>query len=252
MSKGKKMEAVTLQLPTHQRYQENLDALIALVEYHKEKALIVAPEVCLTGFDYERMDTVAKFSILALKSLKKMVDKQVLVLTLILKEKEAFVNQAVVIHRHKIVYRQNKAKLFTLGEEQKYFRAGPVRAVKPFEIEGVKYALLVCFELRFKELWKRVEGADVVIIPARWGLPRKGHLEALSRALAVMNQCYVIVSDSSDADMAQSSAIISPDGQVVQDDTAISVSGTIDFDEIRKMRRYIMMQQGATLARNEE
>ena len=96
MSKGKKMEAVTLQLPTHQRYQENLDALIALVEYHKEKALIVAPEVCLTGFDYERMDTVAKFSILALKSLKKMVDKQVLVLTLILKEKEAFVNQAVV------------------------------------------------------------------------------------------------------------------------------------------------------------
>jgi len=251
MSKGKRMEVVTLQLPTHQRYQENLDALIALVEYHKLKELIVAPEVCLTGFDYERMDTVAKFSILALKSLKKVVDKQVLVLTLILKEKEAFVNQAVVIHRHKIIYRQNKAKLFTLGEEQKYFRAGPIRAVKPFEIEGVKYALLVCFELRFKELWKRVEGADVVIIPARWGLLRKGHLEALSRALAVMNQCYVVVSDSSDADMAQSSAIISPNGEVIQDDTAISISGTIDFDEIKKMRRYIMVQQGATLARSE-
>jgi predicted amidohydrolase len=58
-----------------------------------------------------------------------------------------------------------------------------------------------------------------------------------------MNQCYVIVSDSSDADMAKSSAIISPDGQVIQDDNALSVSGTIDFDEIRKMRRYIMMQQ---------
>jgi predicted amidohydrolase len=237
------MEAVTLQLQTHQRYQENLDALIALVAYHKDKALIVAPEVCLTGFDYERMETVAKFSILALKSLKKLIDDQVLVLTLILKEKEAFVNQAVVIHRHKVIYRQNKVKLFTLGEEQHYFRAGPVRAIKPFEIAGVKYAVLVCFELRFKELWRRVEGVDVVIIPARWGLPRKGHLEALSRALAVMNQCYVIVSDSSDADMAKSSAIISPDGQVIQDDNALSVSGTIDFDEIRKMRRYIMMQQ---------
>lgn len=243
MIKGKKMEAVTLQLPTHQRYQENLDALTSLVEYHKEKALIVVPEVCLTGFDYERMDTVAKFSILALKSLKKIVDKQILVLTLILKERDTFVNQAVVIHKHKIVYRQNKAKLFTLGEEQKYFRAGPVRAIKPFEVAGVKYALLLCFELRFKELWKRVEGADVVIIPARWGLQRKGHLEALSRALAVMNQCYVIVSDSSDADMAKSSAIISPDGEVIQEDSALAVSGTIDFDEIRKMRRYINMQQ---------
>ena len=252
MRKGTKMEAVTLQLPTHQRYQENLDALIALVEYHREKDLIVAPEVCLTGFDYERMDTVAKFSVLALKSLKKLIDRQVLVLTLILKEKESFVNQAVVIHRHKVIYRQNKAKLFTLGEEQKYFRAGPVRAIKPFEIEGVKYAILVCFELRFKELWKRVEGADVVIIPARWGLPRKGHLEVLSRALAVMNQCYVIVSDSSDADMAKSSAIISPDGEVIQEDSALAVSGTIDLREIIKMRRYITMQQGATLERNEE
>lgn len=242
MSKGKKMEVVTLQLPTHRRYQENLDALITLVEYHKEKDLIVAPEVCLTGFDYERMDTVAKFSILALKSLKKIIDDQVLVLTLILKEKEHFVNQAVVIHKHKIAHRQNKVKLFTLGEEQKYFRSGPVRAVKPFEIEGVKYAILICFELRFKELWKRVEGVDVILIPSRWGLPRKSHLEVLSRALAVMNQCYVIVSNSSDADMSKSSSIISPDGTVIQEDASLSVSGTIDLQEIKKMQRYIVMK----------
>lgn len=242
MRRRQKMEVVTLQLPTHQRYQENLEALISLVEFHKEKDLILAPEVCLTGFDYAHMDTVAKFSILALKSLKKLVGEQTVVLTLILKEKEQFVNQAVVIHRHKVIHKQNKAKLFTLGEEQKHFKAGLPRSVKPFEIEGVKYAVLICFELRFKELWKRVEGVDVILIPARWGLPRKAHLEALSRALAVMNQCYVIVSNSSDADMAKSSSIISPDGSVIQDDTALAVSGEIDFQEIKKMRRYIDMQ----------
>ncbi|MDM5272561.1 carbon-nitrogen hydrolase family protein [Sulfurovum sp. zt1-1] len=243
MSMGKqKMEVVTLQLPTHQRYHENLDALITLVEYHKDKDLIVAPEVCLTGFDYAHMDTVAKFSILALKSLKKIIDNQIMVLTLVLKEKDQFVNQAVVIHKHKVIYRQNKVKLFTLGEEQKYFKAGPSRAIKPFEIDGVKYALLICFELRFKELWKRVEGVDVIIIPARWGLPRKAHLEVLSRALAVMNQCYVIVSNSSDGDMAKSSSIISPNGEVIQEDTSLSVTGMIDFQEIKKMRRYINMQ----------
>ena len=109
------------------------------------------------------------------------------------------------------------------------------------EIEGVKYALLICFELRFKELWKLVEGADVVLIPSRWGKLRKMHLEVLSRALAVMNQCYVIVSNSSDEDMASSASIISPAGHVTMDDKQEAVEGTIDFREIKKMRRYIVM-----------
>lgn len=237
------MDVVTLQLPTLQRYQENLDALVTLVEYHKDKSLIIAPEVCLTGFDYAHMETVAKFSVLALKSLKKLIGEQVLVLTLIMKEKDRFVNQAVVIHKHKVIHKQNKVKLFTLGEEEKYFKAGSPRGIKPFEIDGVKFAILICFELRFKDLWKKVEGVDVVIIPARWGGLRKHHLETLSRALAVMNQCYVIVSDSSDADMARSSAIISPDAEVIQDDESLSVSGKIDFAVIKKMRRYINMNQ---------
>lgn len=237
------MNVVSLQLPTHQRYQENLDALIALIEYHKDKSLIIAPEVCLTGFDYDHMETVAKFSVLALKSLKKLINEQVLVLTLILKEKEHFVNQAVVIHKHKVIHKQNKVKLFTLGDEEKHFKAGSPRGIKTFEVDGIKYAILICFELRFKELWKKVEGVDVVIIPARWGGLRKHHLETLSRALAVMNQCYVIVSDSSDEDMARSSAIISPDAEVIQDDESLAVSGKIDLSQIKKMRRYINMTQ---------
>jgi predicted amidohydrolase len=56
-----------------------------------------------------------------------------------------------------------------------------------------------------------------------------------------MNQCFVIVSNSSDADMASSSAIISPAGSVSQDDTKNVISATIDLDEIKKMRRYIVM-----------
>jgi len=105
----------------------------------------------------------------------------------------------------------------------------------------VKYALLICFELRFKELWKQIEGADVVFVPARWGKPRRQHLEILSRALAVMNQCYVVVSNSSDPDMAGASAIISPNGDAIMDDNAEAIEGSIDFREIKKIRRYIVM-----------
>ncbi len=86
-----------------------------------------------------------------------------------------------------------------------------------------------------------MEGADIVLVPARWGLPRKKHLEILSQALAVMNQCYVLLSNSSDADMASSSAIISPQGDVIRDDSKENLEGVVDFREIKKMRRYIVM-----------
>jgi predicted amidohydrolase len=90
-------------------------------------------------------------------------------------------------------------------------------------------------------LWKQIEGVDIILIPARWGLPRKGHLEILSKALAVMNQAYVILSNSSDADMASSSAIISPQGEAVMDDSKLALSGRVDFREIKKIRRYIVI-----------
>jgi len=241
LNKPKTLEAVTLQLPTHLRYQENLDILLAYLKTYQNKHIIVFPEVFLTGLDYAHMTTAAKFSANALKSLKKETNEQVVVLTLILEDGDDFVNQAVVIHKHKIVHRQEKTKLFKLGDEDLYFKAGKKKKIKPFVLEGVSYALLICFELRFKELWKQIEGVDVVLIPARWGKPRKKHLEVLSEALAVMNQCYVILSNASDTDMASSSTIISPAGNTLRDDKLKAIEGTIDFREIKKIRRYIAM-----------
>ena len=241
LGKPKTLEAVALQLPTHKRYQENLDTLLEYLTEYQDKHIVVAPEVFLTAFDYEHMITAAKFSASALKQLKKEVNEQILVLTLILEDGDEFVNQAVVIHKHKVIHRQNKVKLFKLGDEDLYFSAGKKKKVKPFILEGVKYALLICFELRFKELWAQVEGADVILVPSRWGKARKTHLEILSQALAVMNQCYVLVSNSADANMASSSAVISPLGSMTKNDTLDTIEATIDFREIKKMRRYIVM-----------
>ncbi len=235
------MAALSLQLPSEKRYQTNLEKLLEMIRSHSESRLIVAPEVFLTAYDYEHLATAAKFSAKALKILKQEIDEQILVLTLLLEEDEHFYNQAVVIHKHKVVHRQEKVKLFKLGDEDLYLSPGKKKRIKPFEIDGVTYAILICFELRFKELWKQIEGADVVCVPARWGKPRKHHLEILSQALAVMNQCYVIVSNSSNSDMASSSAIISPNGDVVADDSKEAIEGVVDFREIKKIRRYIVM-----------
>jgi len=236
-----KIPATILQLKTKKRYSKNLDFLLDYINNNPQQKLIVAPEVYLSAYDYEHIDTVAKFGQKAIKELKKIINDQIVVLTLILKSGEEFVNSAVVIHKHKVVYMQDKYKLFKLGDEHRYLKAGKPKKIKPFEIDGIKYAILICFELRFKDLWKQIEGADIVIVPARWGKPRKLHLEILSRALAVMNQCFVLLANSKDKDMASSSAIISPTGEYIQDDNKKIITSDIKLSEVKKMRRYIVM-----------
>jgi predicted amidohydrolase len=102
--------------------------------------------------------------------------------------------------------------------------------------------LIICFELRFKELWRKIEGVDLILIPAMWGKPRKRHLEVLSQALATMNQSFVLLCNSANDDMAKSSAVISPWGDVIMDDEATLIEATIDLKEVKKVRRLIPMK----------
>ena len=238
--KNKTLLVASLQLKTEKSYEKNLEKLLAIIE-NTEAQLIVAPELCLTDFDYEHFERVADFYETALSQLLEVISNQILVLTMTKKEGNNFFNQALVIHNHQVVYRQNKYRLFTLGDETHYFKAGVQDDIVKFSINGIVYGILICFELRFKELWKQLEGTDVVLIPARWGKPRKNHLEVLSQALAIMNQTFVVVSNSADEDMASSSAIISPWGDRYMDDTLECLEWKLDFKEIKKTRRLINM-----------
>ena len=230
-----------LQLETSNVYQKNLDALVEHIKTHQDKELIVAPEVYLTGYDYDNFEEAISFYDTAIKRLLPLVSTQIVVFTIVKREGDKIVNQAVVLHDHKVVYTQNKYKLFRLGDEHRYFEAGEEKAIEHFSINGVNFALIICFELRFKELWKRLEGVDMVIIPAMWGEARKKHLEVLSEALAIMNQSFVVVCNSANEDMAKSSAIISPWGDAIRDDDAEIIEEMIDLKLVKKYRRLIPM-----------
>lgn len=238
----KKIKAVALQLPNIPKYERNLQMLLKHIDALDDSDLIVAPEVCLTDYDYENIDEAVVFSQKAEELLKERIGRQILVLTVLSRHEGRYTNDAIVIHDHKIVHRQSKHKLFLLGEEDKHLEAGKQEGIKLFEIDGIKYGLLICFEVRFKELWRQLEGADVILMPSQWGLPRKKHLEVLSQALAIMNQCFVVVANSSKETMASSSAIYSPSGGVAMDDMLEVIRGEIDFHLIKKMRRHIIMR----------
>lgn len=238
--KNKTISIATLQFKTKTKYRDNLEELLQFIETSTAK-LIIAPELCLTNFDYEHFEEVAEFYYIALDKLLKVISDKILVLTMTKKENQEFFNQAIVIHNNKILHRQNKYRLFTLGEETKYFKAGLKDDIVKFNINGISYGILICFELRFKELWRELEGTDIILIPARWGKSRKRHLEILSQALAIMNQTFVVVSNSADDDMASSSAIISPWGEIYIDDSLEYLQKNIVLKEIKKTRRVINM-----------
>jgi deaminated glutathione amidase len=57
----------------------------------------------------------------------------------------------------------------------------------------LKVGLTVCYDLRFPELYRRLAGADLVVVPSAFtATTGKAHWETLLRARAIENLCYVL------------------------------------------------------------
>jgi predicted amidohydrolase len=228
-----------LKIKTSNNFEKNLKKLVKQIHNCPDNSFILAPELYLTGYAYDRMDDAVTISSKAIEILKELSLQKTISLTLTTKKKKQYFNTLHIFHKGEIVHTQSKAKLFVLNDERVFFTAGDEKDIKIIDIDGLKVATLICFELRYIELWKKVQGADVILVPAMWGLRRKQNFEILTRALAVANQCFVIASDSANDDMAKSSAIISPFGDVTKDDDKKLILCDANFKEIKKMRRYL-------------
>jgi len=230
---------ITLQLKTSINFNKNLSKLIKKIEKSPTDSFILAPELFLTGYSYDRLEEASLLTKKAINILKFLSHKKVISITMTTKKDENFYNTLHIFHNGMIVHTQSKAKLFVLDDERKYFTKGDEKDIKIITINGIKIASLICFELRFVDLIKKVQGADIILIPAMWGKLRKDNFKTLTKALAITNQCYVMASNSTNSNMAKASAIISPFGKVVKDDTKTIIQVEYDKKEIKKMRRYL-------------
>ncbi len=233
------MNLISLQLKTTDNFEENLQNLVLHIQNTPSDSLIVAPELCLTGYSYSNMENAIQITNKAIPLLKELSQHKIISLTMTTKDNEKFYNTAFIFANGDIVHTQSKYKLFSLGDEEKYFTNGNLKDIKIIEIDGLKIAILICFELRFTELWMKLQGADIILVPAMWGKIRKEHFETLTKALAIINQCYVIASDSANDDMAKGSGIITPFGEELRDDNSESITQKFDRTLITKMRRYL-------------
>ena len=234
---SKKLYALQVKIGTD--FELNLKKVLALLEQCQEDSIICTPEVVFSGFAYQHMEEASEFSKIATQTLLEASKHHTLITTMIEKNHQQFFNNLKVFHKGEIIHKQAKHKLFALGDEQLHFSAGAEDEIVPFYVDSLKCAALNCFELRFIDLWKRVQGADIIFIPAQWGKQRKDQFETLCKALAIANQSFVVASDGANDTMAKGSAVITPYGVVYKNDKKEIISAQVDLHETSKMRKYI-------------
>ena len=85
----------------------------------------------------------------------------------------------------------DKAHLYAHGGEDRFFTPGRERTV--VEYLGVKFRLLICYDLRFP-VWARQDKEnlyDILLVCANWPEVRIAYWDALIAARATENQCYI-------------------------------------------------------------
>lgn len=84
----------------------------------------------------------------------------------------------------------DKIHLFSpMGEDRIYT---PGDQLCRFTLDGVSCGVLLCYDLRFPELSRKLclEGADILFLPSQWPSARIGQLRTLAAARAIENQVF--------------------------------------------------------------
>lgn len=203
------------------------------------KSIIVAPEVCLSGFDYDNYESTLDIAHIATEALGEASKEKIIITTMLERSGNEIYNFAKIFHNGEVVYQRAKAKLFRFGDEHKFMSEGSDEDIRIVEADGIKIGVLICFELRFKEFWQKLEGCDVIAVPSWWGVLRSEHFKVLTHSLAVMNQCYVVASDSLNDTCTKLSGIITPHGKDERNGEREILQADYSVREIESMRRYM-------------
>ncbi|MFC0449982.1 carbon-nitrogen hydrolase family protein [Rhodococcus jostii] len=100
--------------------------------------------------------------------------------------------------------------------ESSRVRPGEIDKPETFEVDGLRFGLQTCYDLRFPEVTRRLvdAGADALVLPAAWvpGPLKEDHWNTLIRARAIENTIYVAAADQTAPGGVANSFIVDPMG----------------------------------------
>lgn len=214
---------------------ENRKHAAHLIESAPGADLYLIPEMFTTGFATEP-EGIAECTTDTLEWMKSMASLKNAAIagSVSLKEDGKFYNRFYFVKPDGTYVSYDKKHLFTFSGEHLRYTAGRHKTI--VEWRGVRFQLLVCYDLRFP-VWARNTGNyDVILYVASWPIQRIEAWKTLIRARAIENQSYVAAANRYGDDPGNhysgASALIDPYGHTVEEieEKEGVISAVIDLD----------------------
>jgi 5-aminopentanamidase len=128
-------------------------------------------------------------------------------------------NVALVLLADGRRYRYRKTHLPFLGIDR-FATPGP-DAPSVIEVDGMRFGVLICYDLRFPEAARicALEGADLIALPTNWPVGVQFHPDLFAPARAAENHCYLLACDRVGTERGTTfmgrSVLYDPDGQLL-------------------------------------
>jgi predicted amidohydrolase len=154
-------------------------------------------------------------------------------------------NTVVAVDSSGVIARYRKLHLYdAFGQrESDWVEAGSLDEPETFELEGLRFGLMTCYDLRFPEVGRLLvdAGADVFLVPAEWvrGPLKEHHWQTLLHARAIENTVFVAAADHPPPLGVGNSMIVDPQGvQLATVGTATDIAvAYLDPDVVERVRR---------------
>lgn len=154
--------------------------------------LIVLPEMFSTGFTMTPHECAETMNGKTVKWMKQLAAEKgsAIVGSLVIKSGVNFYNRLVFARPDDEIETYDKRHLFSLAGEERVYTKGKKKLV--LDYKGFKICPLICYDLRFPAFSRNVEDYDLLLYVANWPAPRIAAWNALLKARAIENMCYVV------------------------------------------------------------
>ncbi len=149
--------------------------------------------------------------------------------------------------RGTVLAEYRKVHLFKGGDADETRAFIPGRKLVTFDLDGVRFGLAVCYDLRFPELFRplALSGCHAFLLASAWPRARIGVWQPLCVARAVENQCCLLganrVGEQGAFPFGGRSLFVTPTGEVTVADERSEglVPGHVDIQTVVAIRRTI-------------
>ncbi len=186
-----------------------------------ESDIIIFPEMSFTGFSMNTNLTGENnnYTINAVREIALKYNKAV-GFGWVYKAGEKAENHYTFVNGNgEILSDYTKIHPFSYSGEDNFFKGGDKISI--FNFMGFKISSLICYDLRFPEIFQVAsKKADVIIVPACWPKARAEHWKTLIKARAIENMCYLIgvncVGNVGGIEYSGDSCVVAPNGDVIK------------------------------------